>query len=337
MGWTVEIEHSAGTVTFDASFSFLPQAEKSLNAARSVVEYVDTFFNLRGDVVAATPADVSERTKEIFDLVAAKLTPVNLTIKLDGVEQWAYTPGSALAGPMVMSFEPAPDQGNGGSHWRYELVLFVRTRGNNFGGLHDLRSALTVTTNISKSITRKVWEVTARASTVTAALAGVMRFKPQGKVSEEIRKDYDLNSVSAIWVWRLTTLTFEERISIIGGGKSYIVDRQAGVNAKPLLHLARRGAHVIRLDGIARGLEGEKLAPPPAHWKESATLKRMSAQEDQSFPTYASEEDRELGILTLPYSEVWVCTADKVPAPNHGTHAKSPGTVTVPADGVINR
>lgn len=336
MGWTVEITHAAGTVTFDASFSFLPRAGKHLNE-RSLVEYVDIYFDLRGDVVAATPADVATRTKELFDLVASRLTPVSFVVKLDGVQQWSYSPSNAIVGPTVLDFTPGADTGTGGSHWRYELTLFVRQRGNNFAGLHDLRSALTVTTNVSKNVTRKVWEVTAKASTITAALQGVMSFKPQGKVSEEIRKDFDLKTVSAIWIWRLSSLTFDERIAIRGGGRSYVVDRQAGVNVRPLLHLARRGAAIVHLEGTARGLESDGVKAPPAHWRESATMKRMEAEEEKSFPTYASEEDRELGIVTLPYSEVWVCTADKVPPPNHGTHAKTKGGETVPADGAINR
>lgn len=336
MGWTVDVEHSSGTVTFDSSFSFLPRCEKKLNE-RTLTEYVDIFFNLKGRVVAATPALVAERTKELFDLVATQLAAVSFTVSLDGTEMWSYTPGAAVAGPVVVGFTPSQEAGSGGSNWGYELELFVRMPGNNFSGLNDLRSSLVVTTNVSKSVTRKVWEVSAKARTITAALQGVMRFKPSGKVSEEIRKDFDQNMVSAVWVWNLSSLTFDEHITVTGGGRSYIEDKQAGVNRQPILHLARRGATIIRLEGVARGLESEGVEPPAAHWKESSNLRRQFAQEVQSFPTYSSEEDRQLGIVTLPYSEIYIFTGEKVPAPNHGTHASSKTAEKVPSDGAINR
>lgn len=337
MGWTIDIVYSAGTLTLDSNFDFAPRVSKQVTA-RNVVEYVDVYFDVQGQVVGATPALVAAAFKAIYEQVTIRLQPVTVTIKLDGVEQFAFTPGASKAGPTILEMEAPKEDGNGGSKWAYSFTIFVRLPGNNFAGLHDLHTRLTVVRNESGVVVTKIWEAVGRATTIATALAGVKRFKPSGRVSEEITESFDPDpTASATWVWRRTTLTHLETISILGGGKSYEIDPQAGVNVAPLLHLARRGAWIIRLDGVVRGLETDKIVAPPAHWKETATMKRMEALEVKSFPTRTSQEDADLGHLSLSYSEVWVCTAATVPAPNHGSHALTKNLEREPADGAIAR
>jgi len=337
MGWTVEIQHSAGTYTFDDNYNWEPRFAKQLTA-KGIVEYVDFYLDVKGQVVAATPGDVADETKVIADLVAIRLTPVTVTIKLDGVTKWTFTPGTSVAGPSVVEFNPEPENGNGGSRWAFSLTIFARLPGNNFAGLHELRTQLTVVKNISGVVVTKVWQATGKASTLATARSGVLQFKPSGKVSEEIIQSQDPEpQASATWVWRRTLLVHIENIQIVGGGKSYEVDPQAGVGVRPLLHLARRGAQIIRLDGVIQGPEKDKLVAPPAHWRESATLKRQEAFETQSKPTHSSPQDIELGLKSHAYSEVYVNTGDTLPEPNHGAHGVTLNSEKEPADGAILR
>lgn len=339
MGWTVEIQHSAGTATIGDQFKFNFRLAKQITG-RNTVEYIDLYLDVSGQVSAATPALVYDGFKVYYDLLAAQsgLNPVTVTIKLDGVEKWKFTPAGSVAGPAVIDLDTPEEDGNGSGRWVFTFTIHVRLPGNNFAGLHDLRTQLTVVKNDIGQVIQKIWQATGKATTIATALAGIMRFKPAGKVSEEVTRSFDPDpTASATWVWRLTTLAHLETISIIGGGKSYEVDPQAGVNIKPLLHLARAGAAIARLEGVVRGPTNQKLVAPAAHWKESAIIKRMEALESQSKPTVSTDEDVQLGQHRLNYSEVYVSTDGKFPEPNHGAHAATLQIVAEPADGAIAR
>lgn len=338
MGYEIEIQHSGGTVTLDANFDWDLQATPQ-RTAKNVVEYVDVALEAQGQVVAATPGDVADGIKELYELAVLRFQPVTVTVSLDGAEKFKLTPSGSISGPGIADFRTVLAPGNAGSKWEFTLVIFARLPGNNFAGLYDLRTELTVTKNVSGTVIEKLWQAVAKATTIASALAGVMRFKPSGKVSERISRGFDPEPmVSAVWLWRRTTLTHFEEIERIGGGKSYEVDPQAGVNVRPLLHLLRRGAEIVRLNGIVRGLESDSVVAPAAHWHESNTLKRMEALEVKSKPTTASEEDLALGVKSLRYSEVYVNTGDTLPEPNHGSHGpSSTAAIAAPADGAIAR
>lgn len=336
MGYTIEIEHAGGTYTLDANYNFNLRALPVTNQ-KKIVEYVDVHLDANGQIEESTPADVAAGLKDLFEIATIRHTPVTVTISLDGTEIISFTPAGSELGPSIEDFHTDEEDGNGGSKWAWTLVILARLPGNNVDGLHELTTKLTTAKNLSGEVIEKVWEVSAKARTHIIAKAGVLKFKPAGKVLEVTALSNDpMPGYAASWTWRRSYLTFTETITVTGRGKSYEVDPQAGVNVPPLLHLARRGAAVIVLDGVARGPASEKIAAPGPHWKESSTMKRQEAAEVQGFPTVASEEDRDLGVQTLHYQEVWLCTAATIPAPNHGKHGTTT-TEKVPADGAIAR
>jgi hypothetical protein len=337
MGWTIEIEHSQGTFELESNFAWEWDLARQVNS-KGVVEYIDLYVKVRGQVVGATPGDVADDTVAQYELAALRLQPVSITFKLDGVEKFSWTPATSVIPPSILNWGTEEGDGAGGSRWVYRLDLFVRLPGNNWAGLHELRTTLTVSKNQSGRVVSKLWQAVGKAQTITRAEAGVRRFKPSGKVSEVVQRMFDPEPTCSIsWLWQPTTRTHMEVITIMGGKPTWEVDPQAGVNVRPLLHLARLGAQVVRLDGRIRDLETVNIVAPAPHWKESSSLKRQWGHEPQSKPTTQDEDDAQQGLRTFTYSEIYVNTGATLPEPNHGGHA---GTATVekePADGAIAR
>lgn len=335
MGYTLEIDHAGGTYALDANYNFNLRALPVVNA-KKVVEYIDVYIDANGQVTGATPAAVAAALKEQYEITTLRLTPVTVTISLDGTEIFSFTPAGSVSGPCIEDFHTDPEDGNGGSKWAFTLVMFARLPGNNFQGLHELQTKLTTVKNMNGDVVEKVWEASAKAKTHQLAKAGIMKFKPAGKVREVTALINDPEpGFGAVWTWERILLTYTETITVVGLGRSYEVDPQAGVDVAPLLHLARRGAATIILNGVARAAIGDRLVAPPPHWRESKTMVREEALETKSFP-HSTDEDLDLGIQRLEYQEIWTCTAKTIPPPSHGAH-NSTTTVKVPADGAIAR
>lgn len=335
--WVIEIEHAAGTYTLDANHKFDFEMLRQVNN-KGVVEYIDLNLAVKAQVVRATPGDVADGFKDVYDLGALRQQPMTVRFKLDGVEKFVWQQSTSVAGPTIVNVNTDEADGNAGSRWLFRIDFWVRLPGSNFNGLHDLQTFLTIGKDESGRVISKTWQVVGKAQTMELARTGVMRFKPTGKVTEVTKLGFDPEpSFAATWMWQPTHRALTEEIMIIGGGDIWEVDPQAGVRVKPLLHLARAGAQVMRVDGQRRGLMSEALKPPAPHWKESKDITRQYGLEPQSKATVRSEEDAQLGLKTLLWSEIYVNTGRTLPEPNHGDHA---GTQTVekpPADGAIAR
>lgn len=316
MGWKVVI----GSTTIDANHRFDLTATPKENEAGKV-EYVDVFVEVEGQVVESTPSAVADKTKTYFDLAATAQALVSVSLKLDDVAKFEFTPAASLRGPTVVDFHTIPDDGAGGSLWRYSLTIYLRLPGNNFQGLYDLQTSLVTIENASGDVVRKIWKASARAKTLATAKSAILGFKPSGSlVLSEVEEFYQERRATGLWIWE-RNLTSVVEVMRISGRKGWVIDPQVGKDAAPLLHEARLQPIKAVIIGRARGPAGAVEAPKP-HFKESKTMKRQEVDEENGKdPTFVSEEDRELGMYTIEFMEVWLCTDKKLPKADHGDHA----------------
>jgi len=335
--WTIEIEQSSGTKTLESNHMFNIRMNRQVTAA-GVVEYTDVYLELRAQVVKSPPSAVADELKVMQELARLQLQPATFRFKLDGVEKFVWTPSSSVAGPTILNFETEEADGNAGARWVYRMDIFVRLAGGNFAGLHDLRTELTTTTDESGKVTLKIWRAVGKASTISKARAGVMRFKPKGAVRQVEQISFDPDpTFAATWSWEPTHRSaVTEDFLIVGGKDWWEISPQAGERVKPILHLARRDAQIIRVDGIKRGLKTENITAPAPHWKETKDITRQEGLEPKGqFPLVMSEEDARLGIVGLKFCEIYINTGKNLPAPNHSDHVGTKTEEKPPADGAM--
>lgn len=335
--WTIEIEQASGTKTLDANHAFNFRMNRQVGAA-GVVEYTDFYIEVRAQVVKATPSDVADELNVMQELARLQLQPATFRFKLDGVEKFVWKPTSSVAGPTILNFETEPADGNAGARWVFHLDIWVRLAGGNFAGLHDLRTELTTTTDESGKVTSKVWRAVGKASSISKARTGVMRFKPTGSVRQVEQISFDPDpTFAATWSWEpFHRSGVIEDILIVGGDDWWEISQQAGKRVKPILHLARHDAQIIRVDGTKMGLKGEPITPPAPHWQESKDITRQWGLEPQGEPVAMGEDDLRLGVVRLKFSEIYINTGNTLPPANHSDHAgKSKDEEKPPSDGVM--
>lgn len=335
--WTIEIEQASGTKTLESNHMFGIRMNRSVSAA-GVVQYTDVYLEIRAQVVKATPSEVADEFKVMYELARLQFLPATFRFKLDGVEKFAWSPATSVAGPTILNFEPEEADGNAGSRWLYRMDIMVRLAGGEFAGLHDLRTELTTTTDENGQITMKVWRAVGKASSISKARAGVMRFKPKGAIREVQQVSFEPEpTFAATWSWEPAHRSaVTEDLLIVGGKDWWEISPQAGERVKPVLHLARKDAQIIRLDGIKRGLKSEGITAPKPHWKESKEITRQFGLEPQGqFPLIMSEEDARLGIESLKFCEIYVNTGKTLAAPDHSDHEGTKSEEKVPDDGAM--
>lgn len=335
--WTIEIEHAGGTKTLDSNHRFDIRMNRSVTPA-GVVQYTDVYLAIRAQIVKATASEVADEFKVMFDLAALQFQPATFRFKLDGVEKFVWAPNTSVAGPTILNFEPEEADGNAGSRWVYQMDIMVRLAGGEFAGLHDLHTELTTTKDENGKVTMKVWRAVGKASTISKARSGVMRFKPKGTVRQVEQVSFDPDpTFAATWSWEPAHRSaVTEDFLIVGGKDWWEISPQAGERVAPILHLARHGAQIIRVDGIKRGLKDEDIKPPKPHWKESKEITRQEGLEPQGeFPLVMSVDDARLGIASLKFCEIYVNTGKKLPPPDHSDHEEAKDEEKPPSDGAM--
>lgn len=316
MGYKVTIDTTEISANCTYQLNIVPKMNEN-----GTVEYREVFLDVEAQVREDTPALVADKLKIYFDLAALTNKLVPVTIKLDDVEKFSFQPGSCVFGPTVSGFQTLEADGNGGSLWRFQIGVYARLPGNNFEGLFDLQTSLLVIRNAVGDVIRKVWRASAKAKTVTLAKSAILGFKPSGakNITEELEEFYQERRISGMWVWDKNRQTVLCNVHIIGADGD-VIDPQIPRGTKPLLHEARKQPTRIIIVGRVTG--DETIKAPPAHFKQSATMRRQPREEDnEEGPSYKSDEDVALGKLSLDFMEVWLCTEDKPPKANHGDHA----------------
>ena len=330
-------------LTLDDNVSFDIDAIKSLTG-EGAVQMTTVNLTVRGNIVRSGPDLVMDRLIELTDEVLEKFIARRVRLQRDGVNEYDFQPSASFQGtPQVVAFRTIPEDGQGESHWRYELDIFVVFAGtlgqdsNTEEDIIELQTSLETIKNENDEVIRKIWRAAAKGETTAAAQTVVESFKP---TSQPVTEDFEVFSqearARAVWVWdaKAEAEDFEETFEtiIVTGGTDFIVDPQvnaAGELIAPLLHRAAFPGVFVTIQGRRRSKKKD-VQPPKRHYNttENATeiLSRETNSED---PTLA---DAKLGIYEIQYSEVWFFADGIDQEPDHSDHAefkpKNP-----PADG----
>lgn len=317
-GWVVNV----GSLQFVANSRFDLATHKNFTDSGTLEGY-DLVLTVEGRVTGATPELVSAGIAALQSATLDETAGVNVTIDLNGVQQFNFQTVDAFFGPHIIEFETLPEEGNADSLWRYRMTVMARMMVNiNY----DLNLAFEQTWN-NGNLIREVWKVSAKAANVATALAFVKKYRPADEgMTWTLTQSSTGNSASGIGVWEALQ-EYDETIET-KGGQRFSPEGQPGDNASPLLHQLFRTAIVIRIRGRVVGYNQNITIPQP-HYQPSATLVRDFSQETDSGDQVLIQNP-EKGIYYIPYEEVWICTDDRVPDPDHGNGGHT--TITLGAN-----
>lgn len=95
------------------------------------LEYVEWEIQLRAAEVQSTPGAIVDNVVSVLDLVDGGAR--DLSIKLDGTEKIGLLSADCIVGPAILDFSTERADGAGEQHWRYNLSIYARERGDSDG------------------------------------------------------------------------------------------------------------------------------------------------------------------------------------------------------------
>ena len=338
MGWTIEIA-GVTPLTIDSNAKFNLRTQNIYNES-GAKEFIETFIDVEADIVAATSSTIADNLATVRNQVSSVNAPRNVTIKLDGTTKFEFLTNSCIASPRVELHETIDEEGNGDSHWRYKLGIYIKQVGNAGSGVEnvfELNTSIKIIQDGDR-ITRKIWLASCKAKTIQEAYNFVKALKPHdpnGSLHEEVEKFFQDQRVTASWVWEArqkgNLFVIEDPIRIVGHGNRWLDTPRVGDDA-PVLHEGRRMPFRMYIRGVVRGYDKKKVenGVPSPHFSETATRKRVASEEEVSEVRLV---DHVKGIYEIVYTEVWISTEDNIPTAKHGDHNDATKLSKAPADG----
>tara|TARA_Y100000310_G_scaffold286884_1_gene311410 strand:+ start:227 stop:1279 length:1053 start_codon:yes stop_codon:yes gene_type:complete len=342
MGWTIEIA-GVTPLTIDENAKFNLRTQALYNEAGKK-EFIETFIEVEVDIVDSTPSDIADSLATVRNQVSALHFPRNVTLKLNGTTKFEFLTASCVASPRIELHETIDEEGNGDSHWRYKLGIYVKQGGNAGGGVENVFELQTSIKTIKDQgkITRKIWMASCKAKTLQEAQSFVNSVKPSKFDHEEIERFFQDQRVTGSWVWEARQeegyTIIEGPMEISGRGQHYVTTPRVGLSSgslKPIIHEGRYQETRIRIRGVVRGDNRSAVmgAVPGPHFTESDEMVRLRGEEMTMGGDDAVLVDPVKGIYEAHYDEVWLSVAYGVPSPNHGTHQVAGDLASPPADG----
>ena len=338
MGWTIEIA-GVTPLTIDSNAKFNLKTQNLYNES-GAKEFIETFIDVDADIVAATASTIADNLATVREQVSAVNAPRNVAIKLDGTTKFEFLTANCVASPRVEFHETIDEEGNGDSHWRYKLGIYVKQGGNAGSGVENVFELQTSIKEIKDGdrITRKVWLASCKAKTIQEAKSFVKGLKPSDNhLHEEIEVYFQDQRVAGSWVWEARQegdiFVVEDPIRIVGYGNRWIDTPRVGDDA-PVLHEGRRMPFRMYIRGVVRGYDKKKVenGVPSPHFSETASRKRVGSEEEVSEVRLV---DHVQGIYEIVYTEVWISTEDTIPTAKHGNHNDATKLSKAPADGTM--
>ena len=338
MGWTIEIA-GVTPLTIDSNAKFNLKTQNLYNES-GAKEFIETFIDVDADIVAATASTIADNLATVRNQVSSVNAPRNVTIKLDGTTKFEFLTANCVASPRVEFHETIDEEGNGDSHWRYKLGIYVKQGGNAGSGVENVFELQTSIKEIKDGdrITRKVWLASCKAKTIQEAKSFVKGLKPSDNhLHEEIEVYFQDQRVAGSWVWEARQegdiFVVEDPIRIVGHGNRWLDTPRVGDDA-PVLHEGRRMPFRMYIRGVVRGYDKKKVenGVPSPHFSETASRKRVGSEEEVSEVRLV---DHVKGIYEIVYTEVWISTEDTIPTAKHGNHNDATKLSKAPADGTM--
>ena len=338
MGWTIEIA-GVTPLTIDSNAKFNLKTQNLYNES-GAKEFIETFIDVDADIVAATASTIADNLATVRNQVSSVNAPRNVTIKLDGTTKFEFLTANCVASPRVEFHETIDEEGNGDSHWRYKLGIYVKQGGNAGSGVENVFELQTSIKEIKDGdrITRKVWLASCKAKTIQEAKSFVKGLKPSDNhLHEEIEVYFQDQRVAGSWVWEARQegdiFVVEDPIRIVGHGNRWLDTPRVGDDA-PVLHEGRRMPFRMYIRGVVRGYDKKKVenGVPSPHFSETASRKRVESEEEVSEVRLV---DHVQGIYEIIYTEVWISTEDTIPTAKHGNHNDATKLSKAPSDGTM--
>ena len=338
MGWTIEIA-GVTPLTIDSNAKFNLKTQNLYNES-GAKEFIETFIDVDADIVAATASTIADNLATVRNQVSSVNAPRNVTIKLDGTTKFEFLTANCVASPRVEFHETIDEEGNGDSHWRYKLGIYIKQGGNAGSGVENVFELQTSIKEIKDGdrITRKVWLASCKAKTIQEAKSFVKGLKPSDNhLHEEIEVYFQDQRVAGSWVWEARQegdiFVVEDPIRIVGHGNRWLDTPRVGDDA-PVLHEGRRMPFRMYIRGVVRGYDKKKVenGVPSPHFSETASRKRVGSEEEVSEVRLV---DHVKGIYEIVYTEVWISTEDTIPTAKHGNHNDATKLSKAPADGTM--
>lgn len=330
----VVLGEGGSELTLDTNVSFTLSRETQHNPAGEA-DQTNVSLLIRGDVVAATPGSVWDGILELDEFtgdVAGDLGPQRVRIYLDDVVKWEWDPADCIGSPIVSAFRTFDDPGAGHGHWRYELAVFIQQSAEGSGSeipqdVLNFTTSLAITERDGKVI-RKTWRASGSAVDAATAEAAVKAYKPTSVKKNLVGTVETFNEearATGVWSWELgREFGLEEEIEELGYGtnEDYAVDLRLGRSPsdRPAanLILLPKGAKTITVRGVVYG-PTTPLGVPNNHYQDGSQTVAVRAK-TRVYPTVVNPQDEGGGFMRR-FEEVYLCTADVTPSPNHGDHA----------------
>lgn len=318
----------------DTNVSFTLTRETAHNPAGEA-DQTNVTLLIRGDAVAATPGSVWDEVLALDEFtgdVSGDLGPQRVRIYLDGVVKWEWDPAECVGSPIVTAFRTFDDPGAGHGHWRYELAIYI-TQSAQGSGSEIPQDVLNFTTSLAVTerdgqVIRKTWRAAATAADAATAQSAVTAYKPTSvkkNLVGTVETFHEESRATGVWTWELgREFGLEEEIEELGYGtnEEYGVDRRVGKTAAdrpgPNFILLPKGEKTITVRGVVYG-PTTPLGIPGNHYQASGTLVVQRAK-TRVYPTVVNPQADGGGFMRR-FEEVYSCSADATPSPNHGDHA----------------
>lgn len=336
--WTIDIDNGAFVFGIRTAFNLRERAEFRANGE---LDFLETIIYLRGVVVGVAP-NVAKSATDQFQAILAlveKATPVRIQLKLNGVTEYDFQPGSNIGSPRISEVAEIRGGATHATHVKFEMNIYVRTpksEGNNV--LEFVKEA--EATFYNDRLISAMWHTRAQAKTVQEAKSKVIATKPNIRpLSERHYENVRDGVYETWWVYDKTKgerKIFEsETVAVTKPGNFLVVDPR--VKAFPAYFKGRNRPGTIVVTVEMRANKPDILIRPALHFKDGPSLHHDPTREPPE--NGAAIFDPTKGLWKATFTEFWFWDGQagaSVPQASHGTH-KDPfpeRSIPIPPGGV---
>lgn len=332
MGWVIRLNQ--GNFDFDANTTRWSLRDRVEIAEDGSTDYLETVLAIEGEILpdAGTPqADVAENVTEKFKEMRDYLlsdTPVRIQLILDGTVEYDFQPGSQIGTPKCRDLSQIPTGADHATHVRFNAAFYMKSPKNGFSGGVSVSDFKREVTEESKDgqVVKKTWHAIAKGTSLAAAKAKVMSFKPKVKpLTQTVTERIDINEFEATWVWERgqqqnKVTIFRETYAWRPFGGGWLPDPLVGKDTVAFMHKRRNTPGEVRVRIEVEGSDRTEVGTrPPLHFSEDKSVFfRDETQEQNTLPPICI--DRVKGIYFAAFEEFWYVNAGITPQPNHSGH-----------------
>lgn len=333
--WTIELN--------DGAYVFPVTTRRTIRDRQEIrpdgtTDYREALIAVEGLLTPdpGTPNDqiaenVTDKFIELREILFSP-SPLIVELKLDGVTKHRFDPADGLGTPKCRELVELPEGAVEVTSVRFNCTFWMKTptRESPNDQLTDLRRDIEEIYDANGLIQQKTWKATATGTTLNAAKARVLSFKPKIKpLAEQYVESPDELRFTATWTWRVgiddSITTYTESVLFESGGASPVAVKRIG--KEPALFSGRLSPGRLIVTIEVEGTDPAKIVEPTAHLTPSQTTIRAT---DQERPEPLRLARRAEGIYRAVFQEVWIVLGATAPTLDHSDHADPFKHATIP-------